>query len=141
FRKPLIIMSPKSLLRHPKVVSSLDELAQGGFQEVISDSSVDRAAVKRVILCSGKVYYDLDQEREARGQIAKDIAFIRIEQFYPRPTVQLRKVLESYPNLQSIEWCQEEPKNMGGYFFVEPWLSEIASELDLSSKRIIYHGR
>jgi 2-oxoglutarate dehydrogenase E1 component len=116
FRKPLVIATPKSLLRHPKAISTLDELAAGGFQEVIDDSAVDPAKVKRVVLCSGKVYYDLLAERETQKQDA--VALVRVEQLYPWPARALAKVLQDrYPKAEVV-WAQEEPRNMGGWSFV-----------------------
>lgn len=143
FRKPLIIMSPKSLLRHPKCVSTMDELATGTFQEVIADPNVkDPSKVKKAIFCTGKVYYDIEQERSSRGDEATShLAICRLEQVFPRPDVQIKKLLETYPNLEKIEWCQEEPKNMGSYFFVQPWLKKISEDLGLKSTEIEYHGR
>lgn len=122
--RPLIVMTPKSLLRLPAASSSIDELTTGGFQPVIDDSYInDRSAVKRVVLCSGKVFYDLEAGRED----ARDnrIAIVRLEQFYPFPGEKLKEILASYPNATQIFWTQEEPQNMGGWTFVEPRLREI----------------
>jgi 2-oxoglutarate dehydrogenase E1 component len=110
FRKPCIVMSPKSLLRHPKVFSPLEEFTKGGFREIIEDKSVSAKDVKRVILCSGKIYYDLDEIREKEK--IKDIAIIRIEQLHPLPKKQMIEVLKPYKNAE-IVWVQEEPENMG----------------------------
>jgi 2-oxoglutarate dehydrogenase E1 component len=115
-RKPLVIMTPKSLLRSPQAVSTLDELADGAFQCVIADEAVDAAAVRRVLLCTGKVYYDLIGEREARS--AMDHAIVRVEQLYPLATDELAAVLERYPNATSARWVQEEPVNMGAWVFM-----------------------
>jgi 2-oxoglutarate dehydrogenase E1 component len=115
FRKPLIVMTPKSLLRHKLAVSSLDELATGGFHNVIDEiDELDPKAVRRVVLCSGKVYYDLLQQRRDNKQT--DVAVIRIEQLYPFPKAQLRKVLAPYTHAKDIVWCQEEPRNQGAWF-------------------------
>ena len=114
-RKPLIVMTPKSLLRHKASASTLDELVGGSFQLVIDDPDVsDKAAVKRVVLCSGKVYYDLAGATAAGGQ--KNIALVRIEQLYPVPNQALSGVLQSYPNCSEVAWCQEEPQNQGAWY-------------------------
>lgn len=116
FRKPLIVFTPKSLLRHPSVVSSIDELANGSFQEVLDDPNVDKNAVKTLVLCTGKFYYDLVAEREANGR--NDVAFVRIEQLFPLPVEQLKEIIASYPNVDDYVWAQEEPKNMGAYSYM-----------------------
>lgn len=113
YRKPLIVMSPKSLLRHKLAVSSLEDLAQGRFQNVISDP-VDIKKVTRVILCSGKVYYDLLEQCQA--QKINHIALIRIEQLYPFPKEELIAALKPYQKVKDILWCQEEPKNQGAWY-------------------------
>ncbi|MBW6492575.1 MAG: 2-oxoglutarate dehydrogenase E1 component [Lentimicrobium sp.] len=115
FRKPLLVFTPKSLLRHPSCVSSLEELSQGGFLEVIDDDSVDPEKVKRVIFTSGKLYYDLIEERKKRGTSE---AIVRIEQLYPYPKEQVRMVLSRYPNAERRVWAQEEPANMGAWSFI-----------------------
>ena len=114
-RKPLIVMSPKSLLRHKEAVSSLEELAQGRFHNVLDDTDeLDRGRVRRLVLCAGKVFYDL---RAARRQRAiDDIAIVRLEQLYPFPEAELLQVLSHYPNLQDAYWCQEEPMNQGTWY-------------------------
>ncbi len=113
-RRPLVVMSPKSLLRHKLATSTLEELANGQFQNVIADNSVDPAKVKRVILCSGKVYYNLLEERIARNQ--DNVALIRLEQLYPFPEQELRAALAPFTSLQDIRWCQEEPMNQGAWY-------------------------
>ena len=115
FRKPCVVFSPKSLLRHPKVVSPVSDFTAGGFQEVIGDDYVTNKSVKKVLLCSGKVYYDLIEEQLKRK--AKDIAVVRIEQLYPFPEKQLQDVLKKYSNPQLV-WVQEEPENMGAWTFM-----------------------
>jgi 2-oxoglutarate dehydrogenase E1 component len=127
WRKPLVIMSPKSLLRHPKVISSLDELEKGSFREVITDGAA-KEGVKRAVLCTGKIYYEILDEREKNFNDGS-VAILRVEQLYPLPTEQLAKELKSYPNLKSIIWAQEEPKNMGAYTYVAPRLQEAFAEL------------
>ncbi|MDP5056218.1 MAG: 2-oxoglutarate dehydrogenase E1 component [Marinomonas hwangdonensis] len=114
-RRPLIIMSPKSLLRHKQATSTLEELANGSFKTVLPESSeaIEASKVKRIILCSGKVYYDLINRRE---ELAKDdVAVIRLEQLYPFPYADLESELEQYKNVESLVWCQEEPKNQGAW--------------------------
>ncbi len=115
-RKPLIIMSPKSLLRHPKAVSSLDEVAQGSFQRVIGDDAVDAKGVKRILLTSGKVYYDLLAEREQRG--ATDVAIVRLEQLYPLNAEAIERALAPYGKQVPVVWVQEEPENNGAWHFL-----------------------
>lgn len=123
--RPLIVMTPKSLLRLPAASSTMDELETGGFKTVIDDARItDRTAVKRIVLCSGKVFYDLDAGRE-EGDNRN--AIVRLEQFYPFPAARLKELFASYPNATQIFWTQEEPKNMGGWTFVEGRLKEIIS--------------
>ena len=114
-------MTPKSLLRLPAAVSSLEELTAGGFRPVLDDPEAhDRAAVLRVVLCSGKLYYDLAAARKKSGDAR--VAILRLEQFYPFPERLLRETFASYPNATQLVWAQEEPKNMGGWTFVGPRL-------------------
>ena len=114
-RKPLVVMSPKSLLRHKEAVCTLEELAEGSFQVVIDETDdIDKASVRKLILCSGKVYYDLRSERRKRGQ--SDIAIIRLEQLYPFPNEEYHGCLSGYQNVKSITWCQEEPMNQGAWY-------------------------
>jgi len=114
YRKPLVVMSPKSLLRHRLATSSLDELADGAFQPVISEiDPLDPEQVSRLILCTGKVYYDLLEARRARGQ--EDTAIVRIEQLYPFPKGDFAAIIEQFPNADQIVWCQEEPQNQGAW--------------------------
>ncbi len=122
--RPLIVMTPKSLLRLPAAASKVEDLTSGGFQPVLDDAAIgDRTKIKRVVLCSGKVFYDLDAAREdARDQRT---AIVRLEQFYPFPAQKLKEVFASYENASEIFWTQEEPKNMGGWTFVEERLREI----------------
>lgn len=115
FRKPMVIMSPKSLLRHPQAISSLDELAAGSFREVIGDPYADPKKVKRVLLCTGKVYYDLLEKQQADKR--DDVAIIRMEQLYPLPQKQLDAELAKYKKPE-IVWVQEEPENMGCFSFM-----------------------
>ncbi|MBN7822287.1 2-oxoglutarate dehydrogenase E1 component [Bowmanella sp. Y26] len=114
-RKPLIVMSPKSLLRHPLAVSSLEELAEGTFKNVIGEiDDINPANVKRVVMCSGKVYYDLLDQRRKSEQT--DVALIRIEQLYPFPHEELAEILKPYQHVKDWVWCQEEPQNQGAWY-------------------------
>jgi 2-oxoglutarate dehydrogenase E1 component len=125
FRKPLVVFSPKSLLRHPACVSTQEELANGSFQETIDDTSVDKSKVKTVVFCTGKFYYDILAEREKLER--NDVALVRIEQLFPLPIEQLKAIIATYPNADDYVWAQEEPKNMGAYsymlvnFNLVPW--------------------
>ena len=150
FRKPLILMTPKSLLRHKKAVSRLADMAEGSsFHRVLHDDAQTNPAVagvtlkpdsevRRVVMCSGKVYYDLLEAREKAG--VDDVYILRLEQFYPWPMQSLRKELARFPTAE-IVWCQEEPKNMGGWTFVDPWLELTLGKLDVAAKRGRYVGR
>ncbi|WP_440210600.1 2-oxoglutarate dehydrogenase E1 component [Actinobacillus pleuropneumoniae] len=115
-RRPLVAITPKSLLRHPLAVSSLEELTEGEFQNVIGeiDSNITAKKVKRVVMCSGKVYYDLLEQRRQNEQT--DVAIIRIEQLYPFPYEDMKKVLEPYVHVKDFVWCQEEPQNQGAWY-------------------------
>ncbi|MGG8495348.1 2-oxoglutarate dehydrogenase E1 component [Tenacibaculum sp. TC6] len=115
FRKPLIVFTPKSLLRLPKAVSSMEELANGGFQEVIDDT-IDATKVKKMVFCTGKFYYDLLEERELQGR--EDVALIRIEQLFPLHNDRIKEVMNKYPNVERYVWAQEEPKNMGAWGYM-----------------------
>ncbi|MEP7211845.1 MAG: multifunctional oxoglutarate decarboxylase/oxoglutarate dehydrogenase thiamine pyrophosphate-binding subunit/dihydrolipoyllysine-residue succinyltransferase subunit [Acidobacteriota bacterium] len=122
--RPLVVMTPKSLLRLPAATSTIGELENGGFKPIIDDArAVDKSAVKRVVLCSGKVFYDLDATREENA--AKGVAVVRLEQFYPFPAKALQGIFAEYPNTSQVFWTQEEPQNMGGWTFVEERLREI----------------
>jgi 2-oxoglutarate dehydrogenase E1 component len=116
FRKPLIVFSPKSLLRHPLCVSTQDDLANGSFQETIDDAIVDKEKVKTLVFVTGKFYYDILAEREKNGR--NDVALVRIEQLFPLPVDQLKEIIAKYPNADDYVWAQEEPKNMGAYSFM-----------------------
>jgi 2-oxoglutarate dehydrogenase E1 component len=119
-RKPLIVMTPKSLLRHKLAVSSLEELANGGFQKLIPDPSANPKKVKRVVVCGGKVYYDLLEDLNKRS--AEDVALIRIEQLYPFPRAELRAELERFASADVV-WCQEEPMNQGAWYQIRHHLT------------------
>ncbi len=149
FRKPLVVMTPKSLLRHKKATSSLDDMAEGSsFHRVLNDDAergvnttvklVEPDKIRRVVLCSGKVYYDLLDAREEKG--VDDVYIMRLEQFYPWPVKSLSTELSRFPNAELV-WCQEEPKNMGGWTFVDPWLELTLDRLKVKAKRARYVGR
>jgi 2-oxoglutarate dehydrogenase E1 component len=125
-KRPLIIMTPKSLLRHPMAASSLEDLSEGSFQPVFDDEGARERAesVERLILCSGKIYTELAGS-EYREE-AVDTAIARIELLYPFPEDRLKAVIDGYPNLREVLWVQEEPKNMGAWMFVGPLLREIS---------------
>lgn len=148
YRKPLVVMTPKSLLRHKKCVSTFADMGPGSsFERVLPDGaqahgiSVDLASdenIKRVVLCSGKVYYDLFEEREKRG--ITDIQLIRIEQLYPFPALTLVRELARFTNAEFI-WCQEEPKNMGAWSFIEPSIEWVLTKVEAKHTRPHYVGR
>ncbi len=150
FRKPLVIMTPKSLLRHKRAVSNLADLAEGSsFHRVMVDGAEANCDVggitltsddkiKRVILCSGKVYFDLIDARAKAGR--DDVYILRVEQFYPWPHKSVSQVLARFRNAELV-WCQEEPKNMGGWTFIDPWLELTLERIDVKAKRARYVGR
>jgi 2-oxoglutarate dehydrogenase E1 component len=115
FRTPLVVMTPKSLLRHPKCVSGISEFTKGGFKELIDDPYVNSEKVKKVMLCSGKIYYELLEKQQSEKRL--DIALVRLEQLYPMPKNQVENVFEKYKNAQ-FYWVQEEPKNMGAWLHI-----------------------
>ncbi|MCB0413332.1 MAG: 2-oxoglutarate dehydrogenase E1 component, partial [Bdellovibrionales bacterium] len=142
FRKPLIIMSPKSLLRHPKVVSPLTDFTEGHFKEVIEDHTITQPEnVETVILCSGKVFYDIEKAREEEKPNSQKVALVRLEQIYPLVHSQLAPQLNGYKNLKHIIWLQEEPKNMGAYSHVAPKIQEFLFELGIKKIPVQYVGR
>ena len=135
-RKPLIIMTPKSLLRNKDATSPLSEFVKGGFQTVIPDSRDLKAEkVKRLIACSGKVYYDLAKKREEKE--ADDVAIIRVEQLYPFPHKAFAAEIKKYPNLVDVVWCQDEPQNQGAWFFVQHYIHENMQD----GQKLGYSGR
>jgi len=150
FRKPLILMTPKSLLRHKKAVSRIADMAEGSsFHRVLwDDGELDTGLTKitlkpedrirRVILCSGKVYYDLLDAREQKG--VDDVYILRLEQFYPWPMKSLSTEISRFKSAEFV-WCQEEPKNMGGWTFVDPWLELTLARMNIAAKRARYVGR
>ena len=131
FRKPLVIMTPKSLLRHPKCVSSMKELSEGHFVEVIDDAIENKKSVKRIVFCSGKVYYDLSEHRERES--IDSVALLRMEQLYPLNNELINELIASYPNANEVYWVQEEPENMGAWgYLLRSWKS---GKLTLISRR------
>jgi 2-oxoglutarate dehydrogenase E1 component len=135
-RKPLVIMTPKSLLRNKDATSPLSEFTKGGFQTVIPDQKdLKGDKVKRMVVCSGKVYYDLAKKREEKG--ADDVAVLRIEQLYPFPHKAFATELKKYPNLAEIVWCQDEPQNQGAWFFIQHNIHENLNE----GQKLGYAGR
>jgi 2-oxoglutarate dehydrogenase E1 component len=137
FRKPLIIMTPKSLLRAKDASSPLTDFTKGEFKTVIGEQSPDVNAerVKRLIACSGKVYYDLVRTRAERKNT--DVALVRVEQLYPFPHKAFAAELKKYPSLAEVVWCQDEPQNQGAWFFVQHYIHENMSE----GQRLGYAGR
>jgi 2-oxoglutarate dehydrogenase E1 component len=125
FRKPCVIMSPKSLLRHPDVISPVSEFTQGGFKEVYDDNYADPAQVHKMLFCSGKVYFDLLHKQQQAER--KDVALIRIEQLFPFPEKQITKLRKKYSNTKKVVWVQEEPENMGAWTYI---LRKYRSEVD-----------
>ena len=148
FRKPLILMTPKSLLRHKRCVSTLAEISEGtSFHRVLEDDAqrstdgirlVKDDKIRRVVICTGKVYYDLLEEREKRG--IDDVYLLRVEQLYPFPAKSVAAEIARFKKADVV-WCQEEPKNMGGWTFVDPWLELTLEKLDVKAKRARYVGR
>ncbi|MEO8598041.1 MAG: multifunctional oxoglutarate decarboxylase/oxoglutarate dehydrogenase thiamine pyrophosphate-binding subunit/dihydrolipoyllysine-residue succinyltransferase subunit [Candidatus Solibacter sp.] len=134
-RKPLVVFTPKSLLRHPKAMSSLQEFTSGGFNEIVSDPG-DAAPVTRLVFCSGKIYYDLLAAREERQ--ASHVALIRVEQLYPFAADQARDILARYSPSAEVVWAQEEPRNMGPWRFLR---EQIQPLLDASRREVRYVGR
>ena len=122
FRKPLIIMTPKSLLRHPLAVSDLKEMTAGAFKEVLEDPDPVKS-LRRILFCSGKIYYELLQKR--REMKKTDTAIVRLEQLYPFPEIPLKAIIQKYKRVRQFIWVQEEPENMGAWFFVRPRLEKI----------------
>ncbi|HJT98006.1 MAG TPA: 2-oxoglutarate dehydrogenase E1 component, partial [Rhodanobacteraceae bacterium] len=135
-RKPLVVMTPKSLLRHKLAVSTLDDLASGGFQLVIPDSTAKPGQkVRRVVFCSGKVYFDLVDDAEKRG--ITDVAIVRVEQLYPFPRAEVKAQLAKYPAAREVVWCQEEPMNQGAWYQIQHHLQVCLGE----KQKLHYAGR
>ncbi len=127
FRKPLVIFTPKSLLRHPRCISPLEDFTKGGFREIIDDPTTNPDEIKKIVFCTGKIYYELLEEKEKLN--ARDTALIRIEQLYPFPMLQTRKILDRYKNTEDWIWTQEEPLNMGAWIFVHHMLDDVPLRL------------
>lgn len=135
-RRPLIVMSPKSLLRHKRAISSMDELAGGQFHPVIGEQEItDAGKVTRLVMCSGRVYYDLLERRQAAE--LEHVALIRIEQLYPFPWRLLRAELAGYPVAREFIWCQEEPQNQGAWYAMRHKFEELIG----TENKLIYTGR
>lgn len=142
FRKPLVVMSPKSLLRHPKVVSTWKDFTSQTFQEVLPDPKItDMKKVETLVLCSGKLFYDLDEAREKKYPGMENIAIVRVEQLYPFPRVQLTPFLSGTPKLSRVVWAQEEPKNMGAYMHIQMRIADLLQEVGKQKIRVEYIGR
>jgi len=134
FRKPLIVMMPKSLLRHELSVSALEDLTRGAFARVIGEmDELPAAEVRRAVFCSGKVYFDLLKARRKEGR--RDVALVRIEQLYPFPSEEYQAILNRYPNLREVVWCQEEPQNQGAWYQIRHRLQEFVR------RPVLYAGR
>jgi len=143
FRKPLIVMTPKSLLRHKRCTSQFSEMAEGSsFHRVMYEREPSRAdeKIERVILCSGKVFYDLQDARAEKG-LDETVALVRLEQLAPFPSEVLSEELMRYNSSVSLVWCQEEPRNMGAWSYVAPKLEAVYNELGFNQKRPIFAGR
>jgi 2-oxoglutarate dehydrogenase E1 component len=132
FRKPLIVFTPKSLLRHPKAVSTVEELANGEFQMVIDDATAEVSKIKSMVFCTGKFYYDLLAYREENNR--EDVALVRVEQLFPVPTEQMKAIMDKYKNAEDKVWAQEEPRNMGAWGHLTMHFSE-ADKLRVASRR------
>ncbi|MCR1023627.1 2-oxoglutarate dehydrogenase E1 component [Cellulophaga baltica] len=132
FRKPLVVFTPKSLLRHPKAVSSIEEFATGGFHEVIDDAAADVKKVKTLVFCTGKFYYDLLAAREEHTR--EDVALVRVEQLFPLPAQKMKAIMKKYAEADDVVWAQEEPRNMGAWSHIMMHFSE-ASTLRVASRR------
>ena len=116
YRKPLVVFTPKSLLRHPKAVSPIEDFAQGHFQELIDDSQAKTKEVKTLVFCTGKFYYDLLEARDTAART--DVALVRVEQLFPLPQTQIEAVLKKYSGATDVVWAQEEPRNMGAWSYM-----------------------
>ena len=128
YRKPLVVFTPKKLLRYPKAVSTLQEMAKGRFMEVIDDATVQSKEVDTIVLCSGKIYYDILEQKEKRAA-GKNIALVRIEQLYPLPENQIRSIIASYTKAKRVIWVQEEPENMGAWSYMLRSLRDLNLEV------------
>lgn len=132
FRKPLIVFTPKSLLRHPRAVSTVEEFANGEFQTVIDDATAEVSKIKSMVFCTGKFYYDLLAYKEENNR--EDVALVRVEQLFPVPTKQMKAIMDKYKNAEDKVWAQEEPRNMGAWGHLTMHFSE-AHKLRVASRR------
>ena len=141
-RKPLIVMAPKSLLRHAKVISTVEDLTTGHFSPVLDDATVaDPSAIRKILVCNGKIYYELlagREQRKSSDETAAHTAIIRMEQLYPFPQFEFEQVLQRYPKASGVVWVQEEPHNMGAWSFVR---THIVPILRAQGREIGYSGR
>ena len=136
YRHPLVVMTPKSLLRHPLATSPLEAFGEGGFQTIIDETDgLDRLAVKQVIMCAGKVYYELLEARRARG--LENIAIVRMEQLYPFPRSDFEALIAAYPHAKTFVWCQEEPQNQGAW----DQIKHRFHSLHEAGRKVYYVGR
>jgi 2-oxoglutarate dehydrogenase E1 component len=136
FRKPLIVMTPKSLLRHRMSVSSLEELSSGKFELIIPEATnIAPEDTRRIVFCSGKVYYDLLEAREVHG--ITDVAIVRIEQIYPFPIPEFAETIKRYAHVEDVVWCQEEPENQGAWYQIRHRLQEPLGD----EQQLYYAGR
>jgi 2-oxoglutarate dehydrogenase E1 component len=136
YRKPLVIMSPKSLLRHKLATSTLEELTEGSFQTLIREiDDIDPKKVTRVVMCSGRIYYDLLEAR--RAEKVTNVAILRAEQLYPFPIEELTEELKQYPKLKDFVWCQEEPMNQGAWYQIRHRFFDVISD----NINLMYAGR
>jgi 2-oxoglutarate dehydrogenase E1 component len=135
FRKPLVVYTPKSLLRHPRCTSTMAELAKGHFRMVIDDAKADAAKVRTLILCQGKIYYELLERQEELG--AEDVALVRVEQLYPLPAKQLAAIFAKYANVDQVRWVQEEPENMGAWSYMYMHLKQVEGAPALDKLQLV----
>ncbi|MVN21712.1 2-oxoglutarate dehydrogenase E1 component [Mucilaginibacter arboris] len=133
FRKPLVVFTPKSLLRNPQCISNITDFTEGKFHEVIDDNFVDAAQIKRVLFCTGKIYYDLLEKQQTDQR--KDVAIVRVEQLYPTPVLQMQKIKTKYNQAESWVWVQEEPENMGAWPYLCRKLRHTELELEVVSRK------
>ncbi len=139
YRKPLIVMSPKSLLRHPSAVSTIEEFGEGKeFSPILSDNRDNNKESKKLVLCSGKIYYELLEGVKKDNK--KNVSIIRVEQYYPFPEKELLAELKKYTNAEELVWCQEEPRNMGAWYFIRPRIEQLMEKLKIK-KPLEYVGR
>jgi 2-oxoglutarate dehydrogenase complex dehydrogenase (E1) component-like enzyme len=134
FRIPLLVMAPKGLLRHPECISTIAELSEKRFEQILADPAAS-PGVSKLLFCSGRIYYDLAHERKKRED--KRIAIVRLEQLYPFPEKRLKEMIDGYQQIKTYIWAQEEPQNMGAYHYVEPYFRKLLPE----KRALRYIGR